>query len=121
MFRIQLVLISIQLITSINCNYTNETLKNLNQTEINRSKLSLNNINDNNYVKDKHHKYTIDELLMTTFPTSISDDIDMNPCKSGKRMSKQIEIKCIMFVVFPETPKQIGSRHKRNPISKKLD
>lgn len=31
----------------------------------------------------KYH-YTIDELLNTTFPTRISDDIDLDPCKSGK-------------------------------------
>lgn len=31
----------------------------------------------------KYH-YTIDELLNTTFPTRISDDIDLDPCKTGK-------------------------------------
>ncbi|XP_065076987.1 protein tolkin-like [Ochlerotatus camptorhynchus] len=31
-----------------------------------------------------HQKYSIDELLATTFLTKISNDIDMDPCKSSK-------------------------------------
>lgn len=32
----------------------------------------------------KHHKYSIDELLNSDFEYKVSDDIDMDPCKSGK-------------------------------------
>uniref|UniRef100_A0A182ML92 Metalloendopeptidase n=1 Tax=Anopheles culicifacies TaxID=139723 RepID=A0A182ML92_9DIPT len=33
--------------------------------------------------RHQHHRYTIDELLDARFPKSISDDIDMDPCKSS--------------------------------------
>lgn len=32
----------------------------------------------------RHGAYSIDELLATKFPTRISNDIDMDPCKSSK-------------------------------------
>lgn len=32
----------------------------------------------------KHRKFSIDELLHTQFDNRVSDDIDMDPCKSGK-------------------------------------
>jgi hypothetical protein len=39
-------------------------------------------------VSDIHHKraarFTIEELLHTKFPSRISDDIDLDPCKGGK-------------------------------------
>ncbi|KFB52683.1 AGAP003702-PA-like protein [Anopheles sinensis] len=36
--------------------------------------------------RHRHHQYTIDELLETRFPKSISGDIDMDPCKSSSFM-----------------------------------
>jgi hypothetical protein len=39
-------------------------------------------------VSDKHQqravRFTIEELLYTRFPSRISDDIDLDPCKGGK-------------------------------------
>lgn len=32
----------------------------------------------------RRHTYTIEELLARDFPTTISNDIDMDPCKSGE-------------------------------------
>ena len=32
----------------------------------------------------RHSRYTIDDLLYAKFSYKVSDDIDMDPCKSGK-------------------------------------
>lgn len=37
------------------------------------------------YIKDlPHFKYTMDELLVANFPKKTSNDIFLDPCKSGK-------------------------------------
>lgn len=48
-----------------------------------KSSNSLQNHQHQRNFSPKYH-YTIDELLNTTFPTGISDDIDLDPCKTGK-------------------------------------
>lgn len=37
--------------------------------------------------------YTAEELIHTRFPSSISDDIDMDPCKSGGFLKRIVYIK----------------------------
>lgn len=34
--------------------------------------------------KRTNFKFTIDELLTSTFPKKISGDLDLDPCKAGK-------------------------------------
>lgn len=46
------------------------------------------------HITPKYH-YTIDELLNTTFPTRISDDIDLDPCKTGKIITLVTVCVCI--------------------------
>jgi len=45
-------------------------------------------ISSGNNVSARHQqrakKFTIEELLHTKFPSRISDDIDLDPCKGGK-------------------------------------
>jgi hypothetical protein len=35
-------------------------------------------------------RFTIEELLHTRFPSRISDDIDLDPCKGGKTLLLKI-------------------------------
>jgi hypothetical protein len=45
-------------------------------------------LSSGNKVSDRHQqravRFTIEELLHTKFPSRISDDIDLDPCKGGK-------------------------------------
>jgi len=45
-------------------------------------------ISSGSNVSDRHQhramRFTIEELLHTKFPSRISDDIDLDPCKGGK-------------------------------------
>ena len=38
-----------------------------------------------NTVGRHRHKFTVEELLNTKFPRGISDDVDVDICKAGKR------------------------------------
>lgn len=56
------------------------------------SVIDYNHIHDSNKnayrnVSQKRSKYTIDDLLSMRFESKISDDIDVDPCKSGKYYS----------------------------------
>jgi hypothetical protein len=47
-------------------------------------------ISSGSNVSDRHQqravRFTIEELLHTKFPSRISDDIDLDPCKGGKNL-----------------------------------
>jgi hypothetical protein len=47
-------------------------------------------VSSGNNVTERHPqravRFTIDELLNSRFPSRISDDIDLDPCKGGKNL-----------------------------------
>lgn len=71
-FHLNYFIISILLINQLLCNFC--AAKQINNTLITKK--------HNNH--DIKRKFTIDELQYMRFPKRISDDIDLDPCKTGQ-------------------------------------
>lgn len=54
-----------------------------------------------NSVGKHRRKFTVDELLNTKFPHGISDDVDVDVCKAGKRRTSKSRRTDVTFFTNP--------------------
>lgn len=52
-------------------------------------------------------KYTVDQLLSSDFPTKISDDIYLDPCKAGKS-NKTFQLESTQIGSFTDSRVELG-------------
>jgi hypothetical protein len=74
--KMHLLILQILFINFLNCDDTNS----INSKFYNHK----DNVSFNNETFLIHKKYSIEDLMSQTFPTTISNDIDMDPCKAGE-------------------------------------
>lgn len=64
---------------------------------------SLRNVTQKQPLKlTRMHVYTADDLLTGRFAFKVSDDIDMDPCKSGNNVPSSANITCLLYLFFVE-------------------
>jgi hypothetical protein len=74
--KMHLLILQILFIKFLNCDFTN--------TNAVDAQFHNQHVSFNNKTLLSHKTYSIEELMSQTFPTTISNDIDMDPCKAGK-------------------------------------